>query len=194
MDQLLFSLTYNLWNLVSFRSWLMTLASSRSSWARSAFYVVVNFWLWNLLHGYRKISWRCLEFPLTSVFQRGPWACFDGTRKADCDSKATEHAGERGQWQILLTRLLGGMTTMPIMPLLAMWLSHLLIRFDTCMPCRMTLTVAGGAFTAERCRAPGSATLRKQERRKFFDFLRFPLQEFCGSSTKICSEEDLACS
>lgn len=49
MDQLLVSLMCNLWTLVSFRSWLVTLASSRSSWARSAF-CVVNFWLWNLLH------------------------------------------------------------------------------------------------------------------------------------------------
>lgn len=49
MDQLLFPLMCNLWTLVSFRSWLVTLASSRSSWARSAF-CVVNFWLWNLLH------------------------------------------------------------------------------------------------------------------------------------------------
>lgn len=206
MDQLLVSLMCNLWTLVSFRSWLVTLASSRSSWARSAF-CVVNFWLWNLLHRCDcKISQRWnnfFEFPLISVFQRGPWASFECTRKAN-DSKATEPAGEGRK--ILLTRPLGGMT-MP-MPFLAMWLSHLVIRFDTCIgciACCMTLAVAGCAFTAERCRAPGSATLRKQERRKlfFFHFLSktlvrvvrvsFPRLFWKHKQRKI-SEEDLACS
>ena len=43
----------------------------------------------------------------------------------------------------------------------------------------LTLAVAGCAFTAERCRAPGSATLRKQERRKFFHF--FPGSGFLST-------------
>lgn len=51
------------------------------------------------------------EFPLISVFQRGPWASFECTRKAN-DSKATEPAGEGP------------------MPFLAMYrLTHLVICF-----------------------------------------------------------------